>query len=161
MPKEYQPNLEDQIDWKIIDQLHVATTTFSSTSLELKKLFFVLLGISMPALIKLAGDRLDISLFFVIYLLTITFWYLDSFTYYYQEKLRSKMDKHFSLIKERNNENRLISNTEKPLEEFTIEKNRIEKTRLIRSVFNMSVRLYPILIVLTSVALILFLNGII
>ena len=100
--KEYKKSLEDEIDWKIIDQLHAATLNFSTTSLELKKLFFVLVGIAVPTLIKLAGDELDLSLFVTIYLISSTFWLLDSFTYFYQEKLREKMDKHFMQIRIRN-----------------------------------------------------------
>ena len=73
MIPEYKKNLDDEIDWKIIDQLHTATINFSTTSLELKKLFFVLLGISVPTLTKLAGDKLDLSLFIAIYILIITF----------------------------------------------------------------------------------------
>ena len=76
--KEYKRTLEDEIDWKVIDQLHTATVNFSSTSLELKKLFFVMVGIAVPSLIKLAGDKLDLSLFVTLYILTFTFWFIDS-----------------------------------------------------------------------------------
>lgn len=80
--KEYKKSLEDEIDWKLIDQLHLATVNFSTMSLELKKLFFVLVGIAVPSLLKLAHDKLDISFFITLYILTITFWFLDSFTYF-------------------------------------------------------------------------------
>lgn len=102
--KEYKKTLEDEIDWKVIDQLHTATNTFSTASLELKKLYFVLVGVAVPSLIKLASDKLDTSLFVTLYLLTFAFWFLDSFTYFYQEKLREKMDKLFNQIKSRNKE---------------------------------------------------------
>jgi hypothetical protein len=69
--KEYKKSVQDEIDWKIIDQLHSATLNFSSTSLELKKLLIVLIGITVPVLVKLAGDKLDLSLFVTIYLLSL------------------------------------------------------------------------------------------
>jgi hypothetical protein len=157
--KEYKRTLEDEIDWKIIDQLHTATINFSTTSLELKKLFFVLVGIAVPVLIKLAGDKLDPSLFVTIYLLALTFWFLDSFTYFYQEKLREKMDKHFTQIKLRNAQSVIF--TETKLDEFTLDNSRTGKDRVKRSLINSSVRLYMIVIGLNSLAFILYLTGVI
>jgi hypothetical protein len=155
---EYKKSLEDEIDWKIIDQLHAATINFSTTSLDLKKLLFVLIGLAVPTIIKLAGNKLDISLFITVYLLGFTFWFLDSFTYFYQEKLREKMDKHFSNIKERNAQE-LIVGIKK--EDFTLENTRTNTDRLKRSANNPSVRLYMFVIGLNTIALILFLNKII
>lgn len=157
--KEYKKSLEDEIDWKVIDQLHAATVNFSTASLELKKLFFVIVGIAVPSLIKLAGDKLDISLFITLYILTITFWFLDSFTYFYQEKLREKMDKHFNEIRNRNKETLIMRDDLK--QDFTIETNRTQKDRLWRSVSNSSVRFYFVLFLLNSIGLILLLNHII
>lgn len=156
---EYKKSLEDEIDWKIIDQLHTATLNFSTTSLELKKIFFILIGIAVPVLIKLAGDKLDTSLFITIYLLGLTFWFLDSFTYFYQEKLREKMDKLFEQIKRRN-KNPLIQ-TSKKEDEFTLENNRTGSNRKRRSFTNPSVRLYMFIVVLNSIGYVLYLIGII
>lgn len=152
--KEYKKTLEDEIDWKIIDQLHTATVNFSTTSLELKKLFFVLVGIAVPSLIKLAGDKLDTSLFVTLYILTLTFWSLDSFTYFYQEKLREKMDKLFNQIKSRHKEVIIVPNEIR--EAFTIESTRTDKGRLWRSVSNPSVRIYLVLFGLNTLAIFLF-----
>lgn len=100
--QEYKKSFEDEVDWTIINQLHSATSRFSSASIELKKMFIILIGIAIPAIINLADSKLDFSLFATIYVLTITFWYLDGFTYFYQEKLRSKMDERFSKLKGNN-----------------------------------------------------------
>jgi len=153
--KEYKKSVQDEIDWKIIDQLHSATLNFSSTSLELKKLLFVLIGIAVPSLIKLAGDKLDLSLFVTIYLLSITFWFLDSLTYYYQENLREKMDKRFSQIKARNIEVIILS--DKIADDFTLENNRTDKDRIKRSAFNPSVKLYMFVLGLNTLGLFLYL----
>lgn len=157
--KDYKKTLEDEIDWKIIDQLHTATLSFSTTSLELKKLLFVLIGIAVPSIIKLAGDKLDNSLFVTIYLLALTFWFLDSFTYFYQEKLREKMDTHFSSLKTRNAPP--LEKTDETSEDFTLENNRTSSDRITRSITNPSVRLYFFVILLNTIALILSLTGII
>lgn len=153
--KEYKKTVQDEIDWKIIDQLHSATLNFSSTSLELKKLLFVLIGIAVPSLIKLAGDKVDLSLFVTVYLLSLTFWFLDSLTYYYQEILREKMDKRFSQIKARNVET--IISSEKSNDDFTLENNRTDKDRIRRSAFNPSVKLYMFVIGLNTIGLFLHL----
>ena len=157
--KEYLKSVEDEIDWKIIDQLHSATLNFSSTSLELKKLLFVLVGIAVPSLVKLAGDKLDFSLFVTIYLLSISFWFLDSLTFYYQESLREKMDNRFSQIKSRNVEAIIL--VDQKSDNFTLENNRTDKGRIKRSAFNLSTRLYLIVIILNTIGLICYLTGII
>lgn len=159
MSKVYIKSVDDEIDWKIIDQLHTATVNFSSTSLELKKIFFVLLGIAVPSLIKLAGDKLDLSLFVTLYILSFTFWFLDSFTYFYQVSLREKMDKRFNSIKERHTENLIVLDSVK--QDFTIEKERTDKNRFWRSTFNPSIMLYWIMIVFNTIALILFITKVI
>jgi hypothetical protein len=156
---EYKKSLDDEIDWKVIDQLHSATVNFSATSLELKKLFFVLMGIAIPSLIKLAGDKLDLSLFITLYVLITTFWFFDSFTYFYQEKLREKMDSLFNKIKTRNKVEIILTDNLK--NEYTIETVRTSKDRVWRSISNISIRFYFVLLILNTVALVLFLNQII
>jgi hypothetical protein len=47
MLKEYKKTVDDEIDWKVIDQLYSATLNFSNTSLDLKKLYSVLIGIAV------------------------------------------------------------------------------------------------------------------
>jgi hypothetical protein len=154
--KEYKRTLDDEIDWKIIDQLHSATVNFSLTSLEIKKLFIVLIGIAVPALIKLAGDKLDFSLFITLYLLIFTFWFLDGFTYFYQEKLREQMNWHITKIKNRNDKNLKLTKTIKP--SFTLEAHRTKENRFLRSISNPSVKLYFIMSILNTIGLILFVN---
>lgn len=154
MIKDYRKSIDDEIDWKLIDQLHNSTLNFSSTSLELKKIFFVLVGIVVPTLIKLANDRLDWSLFITFYVLIPTFWFLDSFTYYYQEKLREMMNKKFADIKERNKEITVI--VDKKEYNYTIESARSKDLRLFRSVFNYSLAIYPILLLLNTICSLLY-----
>lgn len=155
--KEYKKSFDDEVDWTIINQLHSATSRFSTASIELKKMFIILIGISIPAIIKLSDSSLDTSLFVTIYVLTFTFWYLDGFTYFYQEKLRAKMDERFVKLKSRNNSDE--SNSE--IDEFTLPDNRKESNRWIRAFKDSSARLYQAFFVLNSIAFFLFLIRII
>ena len=147
-------SIEDQIDWKIIDQLHAETMNFSKTSLELKKLFFLLVSVAVPSLFKISGDRIEISLFITLYLLSITFWSLDSFTYFYQQKLRFKIDQHFSRIRNRNSEVPILSETSINQYSIASESNTFKKIK--KSVFNPTVQLYLVVIVLNSIATLIY-----
>ena len=126
---------------------------FSTTSLELKKILFVLIGISVPSLLKLAGNKLDMSFFVTLYLFLLTFWFLDSFTYYYQDKLRKLMDKRFNKLRIRNNEERSVSTT--------ISDKRTDNNRMKRSLWNESIYIYPVLIGLNTIGCILHILGVI
>ena len=57
--QEYKKSFEDEVDWIIIDRLHSATSRFSTASIERKKMFIILIGISIPAIIKLTDSKLD------------------------------------------------------------------------------------------------------
>lgn len=140
-------SLHDMIDWKIIDQLHNSTKMFSTTSLELKKTMFVLIGIIIPTLIKLSNDKFDISIIISIYIISVSFWILDSFTYFNQEKMRELMDNRFENILRRNN-NCIDIN-------LTLNANRNTK-RFIRSFFNTSQIIYMLLIIINTTLFFLY-----
>lgn len=150
---EYKKTFEDEVDWKIIDQLHNVTNKFSSSSLEFKKIYFVILGISIPIIFKLCGEKFDISLLFSPLIVSIFFWFLDSFTYYYQEKLREKMDTHFEKLRIRNNPISIIEDHKQILhrKEYTLENKRTSHNRIFRSIFNNSSAFYPTLIILNLI----------
>ncbi|WP_340155368.1 hypothetical protein [uncultured Winogradskyella sp.] len=157
---EYKKSFEDEVDWVIIDQLHSATSRFSTASIELKKMFIILIGISIPAIIKLTDSKLDESLFVTIYVLTFTFWYLDGFTYFYQENLRAKMDVRFEKLKRKNT----VSETEdenSETDEYTLPDDRKKSDRWSRAFLNSSVRIYQIFFILNTIAFVLFIKGII
>lgn len=148
-------NIEDKIDWKKIDQLHNATVNFSKSSLEIKKLLFVVIGISTPLIINLSDNKLDASLFISLYIILIPFWIFDSYTYYYQKKLRATMDSLFIEIRNRNTDN--------TSDVFETELQTMSQIKLIlRALFNLShICFYGVLLVLITLVLILYLCGII
>jgi hypothetical protein len=159
MVKEYKKSLEDEIDWKIIDQLHNATLNFSSKSLDIKKMLLAFVGILVPILIKLSRDKLDWSIFVALYITIFSFWILDSYTYFYQEKLRGMMNERFKRISLRNQEEKIIQeNKEKG---FTIEEKRIKKISKAKSLFNASHLIYLIMLIINLLCCYLFWKGII
>lgn len=149
----FKKTVEDEVDLKLIDQLHNTTLNFSNTSLEIKKFLFILIGIAIPTIIKLSNDQLDISLFVTLYFLVITFWFLDSFTYYYQVNLRLLMNKKFEDVLKRNNvDEETINNYQ-----LAIDKKRKNKNPFWDALINSSVRIYMFLLVLNSIGLGLYL----
>lgn len=135
----YVKSLEDEIDWKIIDQLHNATITFSTKSIEIKKCFFSFIGILIPILIKF-NDTLNLKLCNIVYIAILSFWIIDSYTYHYQQKLRRNMDKRFENISKRNQCQ--ISN-------FTTTSTAC-KSCIMKSIFNESHSIYMLAITINT-----------
>ncbi|MEU5277743.1 hypothetical protein AB0G87_15145 [Streptomyces asoensis] len=81
----------DDLDKDQLDQLHAATLKASEACLELKKLCALTL-VPVGTIITSFGDkRPGPSLFLAGILVIIAFWVADSFSYYYQRKLRVAM----------------------------------------------------------------------
>jgi len=135
--REYKKTLEDEIDWKIIDQLHSATSNFSSASIRMKRIYAMILSLTATILLAIAKD--DFIMYFVgiSLVITLVFWFIDSITYYYQESLREKMNVHFNNISLRNNL--------PPYVGYVLEQNRGIHGRKSRSFFNHSHCIYYIL----------------
>jgi hypothetical protein len=153
---EYKSTFEDEVDWKIIEQLHSATSRFSSVSTELKKMYLILIGIAIPTIIKLSNNSLDLSLFVTLYIFTLTFWYLDSYTYFHQENLRSKMDIRFNSLKERNTI-KSEDNSNEAIDEYTLENNRTATDRWKRAFKDSSLRIYHVFLTLNTLVFGLYL----
>lgn len=148
---EVNENIEDKIGWKKIDQLHNATINFSKTSLEIKKLLFVVIGISTPLIINLSDNKLDISLFVSLYIILIPFWIFDSYTYYYQKKLRATMDSFFIEIKNRNSDSA-----------NDVSKTKSQTEQIRSALFNLShFCFYGVLFILITLVFILYLCDVI
>lgn len=152
--EKYIKSLQDEIDWKIIDQLHNATLNFSSKSLENKKLFVTSIGIIIPIILKITNESLDLSIFISIYCIIIVFWLLDSYTNYYQMLLRGKMDEKFKKILDRNSEKKIVYSSKS--EAFTIEKERSEKIGIKDIFFSKAHLIYLLFLILNTLGMILF-----
>lgn len=146
--------IKDQIDWKVIDQLHAATIEFSRNCSSIKRLCVTVLIASCTLLVKLTDGILDPSFFVAGLLIPPLFWGLDATSYFYQEKLRGMINGKLNDIKNRN-----ASDTLRSLEGIVLETHRTKKSRVVRSIFNSSMLLYYILIVINVILFIFFQNG--
>ncbi len=141
-------DLEKEILFKKIDQLHNATLNFSKASIQMKQMMITLAAIVAPVVVKLSKDKLNSALFISLYTIIVIFHFLDGFTYYYQRKLRDLMEYHFKLIKD---------NTINP--EI---KTKWQKVKfLFKSCYNSSTLIYLFFLIANTIAFILYLNGII
>lgn len=141
---EEKHDIDYEIDWKIIDQLHNAVINFSRNSMQTKRIMFTLLGIFVAAILQLSSLEDAVKWFPFIIVIVALFWAFDSFTYYYQEKLRAKMDERFESLKKR------YSHSNRS-DEYTLPDKRKSKCRVFRSIFNWSIVFYPSIIVMISV----------
>lgn len=140
MPPEKVRDIDSEIDWKIIDQLHNAVLNFSRNSMQAKKIMFTLLGIFMTAMLREPKFSIDTQWFLVIIGIVLLFWTFDSYTYYYQEKLRALMDERFKALKKR-------CQGTAGNDEYTLPDKRQKSCRLFRSIFNGSIIFYPTIII--------------
>ena len=69
--------------------------------MQAKKIMFTLLGIFMAAMIQAPTIYSVEKWFPVVIGIVALFWAFDSYTYFYQEKLRAAMDVRFEAIKQR------------------------------------------------------------
>ncbi len=155
MSEKYEKSLDDELDWNQANQYHSAVLKISDNSFEIKKLSIVTITAFITVLVKFTNDKLDLSVFISSYLIIFMFWFIDSVTYYYQVKLRINISNHLKNIKTRNTQNGSdISDT------FVIETDRI-KNKKYKAALNNSMWVYYILLFFNSIALTLFLSGII
>lgn len=80
MPQEKPRDIDSELDWKIIDQLHNAVLNFSRNSMQAKKIMFTLLGIFLGAMFQ-APTIYSVERWFpVIIGIVVLFWTFDSYT---------------------------------------------------------------------------------
>lgn len=83
----------DELDKEQLEQLHAATLKASEACLELKKLCAAVL-VPVGTVVTSFGDKKPGASLFVAGLLVIFgFWIADSFSYFYQRKIRGQMTK--------------------------------------------------------------------
>jgi hypothetical protein len=83
---------EEEIDWKLLDQLHGAVSQISNFCFEVKKFCVTTLFAAITVVLTITAKRLDHSVFIIGLLISFCFWFLDATGYYYQVKLRGMME---------------------------------------------------------------------
>jgi hypothetical protein len=99
--KTYTKTLQDELDWKLVDQLYGVTAQISGFCFEIKKFCVTTEFVVLTFIVKFTKDQLDDSVFVAGFLMAVCFWFLDATAYYYQVKLRGTMDSIRDRIKKR------------------------------------------------------------
>lgn len=99
--KPYTRTLQDELDWKLLDQLHAAVAQISSFCFETKKFCVTTDVLVLTLMVKFTDDRLDHSIFVAALVIPACFWFLDAVAYFYQVKLRGMMNAIRSRIESR------------------------------------------------------------
>ncbi len=145
-PKPYVKSLDDELDWKLLDQLYGVVVQMSNFCFEIKKFCVTTQFIVITLLVKFTGDKLDHSLFVAGLAIPIAFWFLDSVAYYYQVKLRGTMEAIRTQIKKRS-EGKIIT----PGSNVVITSERVGRTPILgilTAAFNHSMWMYVLMLVL-------------
>lgn len=90
--KPYTKTLQDELDWKLLDQLSGVVSQISSFCFETKKFCVTTLFVVLTLMVKFTSDQLDSSIFVAALCIPLCFWFLDSTGYFYQVKLRGTME---------------------------------------------------------------------
>lgn len=155
MPLEKPKDIDSEVDWKIIDQLHNVVLSFSRNSMQAKKIMFTILGVFVAAMLQVSDPKSCVQWFPFVIAIVFMFWMFDSYTYFYQEKLREKMDERLRAIKKRYSSRDVD-------DELTLPDRRTAGCRVIRSLFNTSVLFfYPTVIIMLLVIRCMIIKGII
>lgn len=148
---------EEEIDWKLLDQLHGAVAQISSFCFEVKKFCVTTLFAAITVVLSITSRKLDHSVFIVGLLIPLCFWFLDATGYYYQVKLRGMMEAiRVRLAKRGGNQILSASGLE------IISTSRTSAPVLRRALaagFNHSMWVYLVLIALDMLAWLLFYGG--
>jgi hypothetical protein len=99
-PKPYTKTLQDELDWKLVDQLYGVVAQISGFCFEIKKFCITTEFVVLTFLVKFTNDKLDHTVFVAGLVMALCFWFLDATAYYYQVKLRGSMDAIRQRIKE-------------------------------------------------------------
>jgi hypothetical protein len=153
----YVKTLEDELDWKLLDQLSSVVLQISNFCFEIKKLCVTTEFIVLTLVVKFTKERLDNSLFVTTAMIAFGFWALDAIAYSYQVKLRGVMDEIRERLRSRQS-TQIIGAVSAPV----IEPERVRITRWIgirNAIFNSSMFLYGILLIIDILVWILFVTG--
>ena len=90
--KPYTKTLQDELDWKLLDQLSGVVSQISSFCFETKKFCITTLFVVITLMAKFTIGKLDDSIFVAGLCIPLCFWFLDSTGYFYQVKLRGTME---------------------------------------------------------------------
>lgn len=148
--RPYTKSLEDELDWKLLDQLYGVVSQISNFCFETKKFCVTTEFVVLTLLVKFTANKLDQSLFVAGFAIPVCFWFLDAVAYYYQVKIRGTMEAIRTRIKERGQE-QLVSTSGEPVISLERVNKRIEN-KIFDAAVNHSMWIYAFLVVADFVA---------
>lgn len=157
--KPYARSLREELEWKLIDQLHSAVSQLSGFCFEIKKFCVTTLFVVLAFLTKFTNDKLDTALFVTVTIVILGFWFLDATSYFYQVKLRGRMQTTQAELLEKNI--RQVIPTTNGFPEY-ISAKRVESSQLKRvraAGFNHSMWIYAILMAINIFCWALYIFG--
>lgn len=157
--KPYAKSLEDELDWKLLDQLHGVVSQISSFCFETKKFCVTTEAVVLTLMVKFTVDKLDHSLFVAALAIPIAFWFLDAVAYYYQVKIRGTMELIRERIKSRNSQQIVDTGGEPVIAADRVHRNLFR--RVFDAAANHSMWLYGMLVVADLAVWSLFVKGVI
>lgn len=155
--KTYTKTLQDELDWKLLDQLSGVVSQISSFCFETKKFCVTTLFVVLTLMVKFTSDRLDNSLFVAGLCIPLCFWFLDSTGYYYQVKLRGAMEQIRQRLASKDAQS-LVTTSGTSI----IAKDRVDVPtyrRVLDSAINHSMWLYAVLVVADVAIWLLYVGG--
>lgn len=153
MDNDEKKQLENQLDLKLIDQLHSVVLQISNFCFEVKKFCISILFTVIGIILTVTDKKLDHSIFFAGIIIPLSFWGLDSIGYYYQTKLRQQMGKISHKLLNSNGTTLISSNL---YQSIPLKIEGKEKVSVSESFFNHSMWMYFILIMISIVCWLLF-----
>jgi len=156
-PKPYAKSLQDELDWKLLDQLYGVVAQISSFCFEIKKFCVTTLFLVMTFMAKFTSDKLDHSIFVAGLLIPICFWFLDATGYFYQVKLRGAMESIRQRLASRDTKSLIASNGAVVIAQSRASAS--ARDRVIDAGFNNSMWLYVLLVIVDLGVWSLFLAG--
>jgi len=126
-PPEYKRSFEDELDWNLLEQLDRVVLQISGFPFRTKQLCLAIDIAVIGLLIKFTANELDGSIFVAGLVIPVSFWVLDSISYYYQVKIRGVMDNIRNRLRERNSE-QILHGTQLNV----IDRSRSERNSLLR-----------------------------
>ena len=135
--------LQEVLTLKEIDQLHSSILQFSHNTLTIKKICATVLVAITTIVLQITSFKLNIAVYIACIITITIFWIIDANSYYYQRKLRIRMN---YLVNELNQEN-LIIGFGMPLKSLK------EKPSWIKSLFNISQFFYILTFIIIIIVL--------
>ena len=155
--KPYAKTFDDELDWKLLDQLHGVVSQISSFCFETKKFCVTTEFVVLAFLVKFTADKLDHSLFVAGLVIPVCFWFLDAVGYYYQVKVRGAMESIRTRLTTRNSTQLIAAAADR-----VISRERVDRPALRRAsdaFVNHSMWIYAVLVFIDLLLWALFVAG--